>query len=223
MRWDMNEVIVETGRSGMRERKGELRVIQNYARTEDYEGFPTHESMSRHRYSSWRSMGDKLNPLRRYLRANLGRKWDDVYSEIRAVNDKRSILGFHLLTHLAQYIDLGKPKYWRNRFFEDENGILREYPTKPWRTRNREELRLRPVEKVIINESRYYELLKGVWFRYDARIIRYMVPEFIFWNGRVKPAHEVIETVWDKKQANKKELRVVRDMAGKGINVVRAK
>ena len=55
---------------------------------------------------------DLLGPLRRYLQSNLGRPWNKVHAEIRAVADVRSLRGYHLLQHVA--------------WFVEKNGVLRD-------------------------------------------------------------------------------------------------
>ena len=44
-------------------------------------------------------------PLRRYLESQVGRPWDNVYSEIRANLDARKATGLHILQHLDGYVD----------------------------------------------------------------------------------------------------------------------
>ena len=83
---------------------------------------------------------DLLGPLRRYLRSNVGRPWDKVYSEIRAVADARGVRGFHLLTHVAWFVQtncvLGEDKQvltlqpWRHSpvqgfYVHPKSGLLR--------------------------------------------------------------------------------------------------
>lgn len=48
---------------------------------------------------------DLLGPLRRYLRSNLGRPWNKVYSEICAAADARSLRGMHLRQHVAWEVE----------------------------------------------------------------------------------------------------------------------
>jgi len=59
---------------------------------------------------SWRppirrpSFSENLNPLRRFLAKQVGRRWDTVYSEIRAQVDADNAVQYHILQHL--YDDL---------------------------------------------------------------------------------------------------------------------
>jgi hypothetical protein len=47
-----------------------------------------------------KSFSDVLGPLRGYLRKQVGRPWDDVWSELSANLDKRSITGQHIFSHI---------------------------------------------------------------------------------------------------------------------------
>ncbi len=48
---------------------------------------------------------DRFNPLRRFLEKRLGQSWDDVWSEICGVNDRRSVTGYHLRLHVEQMVE----------------------------------------------------------------------------------------------------------------------
>lgn len=225
MRWDMNEVIVDTGRVGMWVVKGEKKSYQKIVRN-DYEDAPLHESMSRHRKNYGRSQGDRLSPLRQYLRSNVGRKWDDVYSEICAVNDKRTILGFHLITHLRQYVwtgplDTARGYHYPQFFADPATGILYEARQRAWKHYYRDERLRDPIRYVKVDAMLYYEIIKGIWFRMDGKMILYKIPRFIWPDGVVREEKEVEEVVWSKRQVGKKELRAVRELLRKGVGVIR--
>lgn len=50
-----------------------------------------------------KSFGENLAYLPRFLAANVGRKWDDIYSEISATFDRRSTVNAHIFQHLFDY------------------------------------------------------------------------------------------------------------------------
>ena len=52
-----------------------------------------------------KEFSDLLGPLRNFLYAQVGRKWDAVYSEMNATLDKRSLQGKHIWTHVWQYVE----------------------------------------------------------------------------------------------------------------------
>jgi hypothetical protein len=68
-----------------------------------------------------KSFSDLLGPLKRYLRKQVGRPWDDVYSELSQHLDKRSLSGQHIWDHVLQEVEQyvwigesGKVYYKRN-------------------------------------------------------------------------------------------------------------
>lgn len=66
-----------------------------------------------------KAFSDRLSPLIRFLEKNVGRNWDDVWSEICKVNDYRCVRGRHLRDHA----------WWRRKytvfgFHVDDDGRL---------------------------------------------------------------------------------------------------
>lgn len=139
MREDMAKVLVLRGRH-----RGRGRRTARGAR--DPEGQPTREPTGR----GWgtKSLGENFAPLRRFLERSVGRRWDDVYSEICARLDRKDAVQRHVLVHLREMVALhplfidGLPCHesgdllwhcrWR-RFHVDEVGILRRNPEQPAR------------------------------------------------------------------------------------------
>lgn len=225
MRWDMNEVLVETGRSQGSGDKGEKKFWQQVAANE-YEDAPKFESTSRHRKpGGGKSLGDKLSPLYNFLFARAGQKWDDVYREICAVNDKRTILGWHLFSHLDHMVDFEGTIYrrWHYRdLYVGFDGILhRGGDRKSWRAKQRENYFKLPVKQVRLNSMSYYEVDDGIWYRYDGRVERISIPSLIRHDGTVRPEHKEERLVWDKKQVGKKELKLIREMVARNEGVLR--
>jgi len=55
---------------------------------------------------SWRKgLTDLLGPLKRWLHAQVGRPWNDVYSEAAAVIKPDSIIRAHIKTHLLEFVE----------------------------------------------------------------------------------------------------------------------
>ena len=100
MRADMHKVIVETSRSGSR-----MRWLKRDRRFLNSEEAPVklgmHSSVTR---SKWNN--DHLGPLKRFLMRRAGRAWNDVYSEICAVIDRRSTVQEHVLLHIENFVVL---------------------------------------------------------------------------------------------------------------------
>jgi len=95
MREDMYKVIVERPRRG---KDGDAAAAR---RRNDFDG-PMRLGM-RAGYG-YRSLNENLAPLRRYLRAQLGRPWNKVFSEICAGIDRRNTVQQHIHQHIRDFI-----------------------------------------------------------------------------------------------------------------------
>lgn len=69
--------------------------------------------------------GDRLGPLRRMLRAQVGRPWDDVYREICAWAKGTTLAGHHILEHVRAEVTHDLVRFGRRALFVDDDGILR--------------------------------------------------------------------------------------------------
>lgn len=96
MRSDMFKVIVEAPRRGHNQ-KSDGRIFRNS------EEAPAKLGM-RAGYRSRKWLNENLNPLERYLHAQIGRPWDKVYSEICRTIDGRSTVKQHVLLHVNDFI-----------------------------------------------------------------------------------------------------------------------
>lgn len=141
-----------------------------------------------------KAFSENLRPLYGFIHKAVGRKWDDVYSEICEVFDKRSVINQHILLHLFQYVELqivvieGKLhvadyKYsWRgNRdapleeagceyYVDPRDGILkRNIDQLTRRVRLRREAKRRKIEKELserreIDKETEYRKEDGIWY-----------------------------------------------------------
>src|SRR5215467_9380627 len=107
MRSDMKKVVVERPRWGSRGRNRKFGARLRYIEDHDYEEQPKKalgfESYRSAKYAE-KEFTDVLNPLERFLRSNLGRPWDKVYSELCAGLDKRKTTGLHIFQHLKHMV-----------------------------------------------------------------------------------------------------------------------
>jgi len=71
----------------------------------DLEGLARGQSM-RPRAGPRRCLNENLAPLIRFLRSREGRRWDDVYGEIRARLSPRSVIDMHIMQHLFDFVHL---------------------------------------------------------------------------------------------------------------------
>jgi len=107
MRADMHKVVVE------RERHGSTRKNRKWGQRlasvpdTDYDDQRKFVSSARGRqYSNnhkW--FTDVLGPLEGFLRSNLGRPWDKVFSELRQGLDVRKVTGRHIFDHLESMVE----------------------------------------------------------------------------------------------------------------------
>ncbi|MEL6349410.1 MAG: hypothetical protein AAFV53_40280 [Myxococcota bacterium] len=108
MREDMHRKVIECYRWGSQWLKnGEVRWHRQAVRDanfiEDYEALPERLTM-RPRRGYRRQFGDNLAPLRRFLTAKLGERWDDVYAELRDGMSTRSAVHMHIFEHIDQMV-----------------------------------------------------------------------------------------------------------------------
>jgi len=103
----MGKVVTEHPRSGQGYDPGVVRRKPNRGRVgEDYEQYSCHEGMRRpwlQGYGELKGFSDVLGPLWGYLRKSVGRPWNDVWSEMCAHLDLRSVQGFHIKSHVFSH------------------------------------------------------------------------------------------------------------------------
>lgn len=107
MRHDMKRVIISrprVGWSGTKHPKGYTKALSKMART-DWDELPSKESMTKRWGYELKDVTDLLGPLRRYIGSQVGRPWDQVWSEICEHADPRSITGNHLREHAERYVE----------------------------------------------------------------------------------------------------------------------
>lgn len=174
MRSDMAKVIVERPRTGggtpyPRHTLGDGRRIS-------IEECRKRESIRRAGRKDRKYLNENLAPLRRFLRANVGRPWNKVYSEVCERINRDSAVQLHVWQHLTwevctnPYVIDGavRPSAWRwYRFYvEPKTGLLRE--NKQWRQRCTLSIKAAQVPPAVkIDETREYRLLEGLWFEIE--------------------------------------------------------
>jgi hypothetical protein len=189
MRSDMDKVLVE------RPRRGGTNTGKRSDRRASKASLENEEGEKRQRMRVVHGDGNKelnenLNPLRRFLESRIGKKWDDVYSEIRKNNKPNSATKYHIFQHLEYMVELNPIKLkdgrvFARRIFEAElsfgdlyvlGGILLQY--KRNKTRWRQKDRLPPANTFSFNKVRrrfkkieedgicvgYYIEIDGIWW-----------------------------------------------------------
>jgi hypothetical protein len=148
---------------------------------------PKYEGMKRpHR--NRKGLTDLLGPLKRWLQAQVGRPWNDVYSEACAVIKPDSIIRAHIKTHLLEFVErqtlmhdgkvcvlefgyhgrgivpLDGQHYRRNLFFvHPETGLLQVVPRISKRARRARKPKP-PVTIHWIGKNVALQQIRGLWF-----------------------------------------------------------
>lgn len=183
MRADMYKVIVERPRRG---KEGDA-VAARLRR--DFDG-PTRLGM-RAGYG-YRNLNENLAPLRRYLRAQIGRPWNKVFSEICAGIDRRNTVQQHIHQHLHDFIatkvelrggrlvDLADRRVFdsvsQELYVDPRTGLIRlNRRFRSWR-RDAAEHRKREAAQVagrrrVVDERTLLLLLEGIWFRVEVDVL----------------------------------------------------
>jgi hypothetical protein len=103
----MYEVIIERPRGGAGWGRPWPRVPWRLLACDDdgkNDGGPRNVRMGPRGRSKW--LNENLAPLQRFLVSRVGRKWNDVHSEICAHIAPRSAVQKHVLDHLWQYVEV---------------------------------------------------------------------------------------------------------------------
>jgi hypothetical protein len=187
MREDMYKVIVERPRRW----KGGYSAAARLRN--DYSGSTRLRTRAGYGY---RSLNENLSPLRRYLRAQVGRPWDKVFSEICANIDRRNTVQQHIHQHIRDFIaiDVGfrdgqrvdlanrwrflpsSSRIYQELYVDPHSGLVRlnkDYHS--WRQggakrRRREQAEI-TARRRALDERTLLLLLDDVWFRVELDVL----------------------------------------------------
>lgn len=184
------------------------------------------KSNSRYRLVNHKNFTDRLGALRGNIRVNVGRPWDDVYSEFSRLLDRRSLSGHHIWTHLEQMVQtnchIGRDGkvYARSRYgsspyephdhyVHPETGLLCE--GRGWSSRYRKpKVRLADVKIPIPgNPGWNYQSMDGLWFGV-LKVTEEIQRPFVIRGSLHKIYTETIEVETRRYSANKKEIAYIR-------------
>lgn len=141
MRDDMSKVVIERPRYGsaLPSLKTGQR-IHRYDFDNEYEDLPKRISGRAKFYKrGTKEFSDFLNPLEGFLRKNVGRPWDKVYSELCRHLDRRKTTGRHVFEHLEDFVSV-------NCFYDDDGEL--------WI--DRYSGRVEPISKATWYRQKYY-------------------------------------------------------------------
>jgi hypothetical protein len=222
VRKDMKDLLLDTGRVGGSE-KGMFSRAK--VKSADPDSLPKRLPSSRRRCGG-KSLGDRLNPLRRFLKANCGRPWEKVYAEICAFADSRTVRGYHLRTHVWQLVvpnnyDVGHVGRY-GPFFVDRDGTLQEERELTeaeraaerayWRKRHKfkEPPSKRANPRIAVDADHWFEKVEGFWFSFETKhyTFKNSYEDLVEENGEIKivriPLPEYTRDVTTKRQVNGK-------------------
>jgi hypothetical protein len=234
MREDMSKVVTERPRWGHRLPSSKTRLrIRCYDRGNEYDNLPKRVSGSRSKHiraGEIKHFSDLLGPLRRFLRKNVGRPWDMVYSEMKENLDDRKVTGRHVFEHVDgevethAFIDgdgeLYKWGYSGRRpvygfYVDPRTGLLCWSDNNPWRrTRGKSKTAAEEITHVRLSANTGYFKMNGIWY-----FIEYKVYEKLSGCDQVNQAVllRAIPKVSDspililrKKQLSQKELKAAK-------------
>lgn len=168
MRKDMKDLIVNTGRHGGGGKNESRRARMKRMDADD---LPSRLPIARRRQFGWdaKELGDRLSPLDGFLEANIGRQWDDVYSEICEHADPRTTRGYHLRQHVWNAVvpnnyDVGHRRRYGPFFVHTDGTLQHEKPYVRARYRNPNE-----TPYVRVDEDHRYMKEKGFWYFYETK------------------------------------------------------
>lgn len=229
MRRDMNKVLIERPRAGGRgkQRKTYEKAIR--PRVKDFldcgiedDQRPTKESSRKKHMVNGdpKQFTDLLGPLDSYLRAQDGRPWNDVWSEICAVMKGNGLQAQHIKGHIKQMVGgiphsgetFFRDEDWHSdggRYYSsvwvDEDGIVHKSKKRGWRNERKKE----KFHYYRESDTVEYHKLNGAWFRVE--ITSYEVERrYRSYGDRYYTRKETAYSVVNKRALNKKEIKKLR-------------
>jgi hypothetical protein len=241
MRDDMRKVVTERERHGHdnpSKKWGRRLGVQEY--DHDDHG-PARAPMARRHQYGWKSkeFSDRLGPLRRYLRKQVGRPWDKVWSEITRTLDNRSLSGQHIFDHIRweveQNVQVRDGRLYRGRGFDlpvdglyvdPATRLLRHAPRASaglrWPTFSKALTKLRKfgiqvetaadIRQYRVEGTRVWQRRDGGWFVHDYRHVPRQVDHVVTRSdGRAVAVYrEAHYARVATRQAGKKEIQQAR-------------
>jgi hypothetical protein len=183
----MHKVVIERPRHGRGWAQSRPRPKPPFDESPQFESIK-----ARHTRRKWFS--DLLGPLKRWLQSQVGRPWNEVYSQACAVIKPDSIIRAHVKTHLLQFVErntlmhegnvcvldtgyLGKPvpvlascRYRSLFFVHPETGLLLPSPRlskRAWRARTPKP----PTTIRWICRGVALQQIRGLWFECHFEVV----------------------------------------------------
>lgn len=197
MRADLHEVLIERPRSGHRRKTAR----GNKPRAADWIDEDSYADSYRPRRLRTKYFDDLLSPLKRWLRSQVDRPWNKVWSELSTGIDSRSVVGGHLLDHVCSLVTIQteydskrravmpQPHvgFWKKRapvvglYVDPRSGLLR-WRDPPPRSRDRPTLPLldgdgKPVEFRRLSPTRLHLKRSGLWYEVEIAALSPNAPK----------------------------------------------
>jgi hypothetical protein len=196
----------------------------------DCEDAPKYESIKKpHTARKW--FGEHLGPLKRWLRSNVGRPWNDVYSEGSPIFKPDNVVRAHIRFHLLQMVERntfmrdgvvwchdygiesevrGGNTCWPVFYVHPESGLLLESHSirrKEREARRAEEERLSEVRW--LNDDVMLKRIDGIWYEFRFKKLRDGAGVFDLLERRVVFSHNVGHrgACVSKHQLSRRELK----------------
>jgi hypothetical protein len=133
----------------------------------DHLSLPKMESMSgnrKHGYNS-KEFSDLIGPVKRWLRKQVGRRWDDIWSEICQQFSGDSVQGSHIRDHFQWEVWTKDSNYpFRGGLYVDDEGILQYHQNKArkrYKDWENKQVKYTPIQCKNID---------GVWYECHLRV-----------------------------------------------------
>lgn len=244
MRKDMSKVIVERPRIG-RPRAG-LRPGRTRALVDD-DGEPVRAIKTvgepTTRAQKTKSLNETLNPLKRYLAANVGRPWDKVYSEISEHLKPTSTVQQHVRDHLDDFVAVKtrmkagqvmvSPRYGGERplteyyslyYVHPRTGLLRKNENaESWNARYRAARARAAAElakrmRIVDAKTQLHLLSDGAWWEVKLAKIGVGAP-YVDVVHRAKLSRLPLETLYDRPGVYARDKRQLSKAEMKRFNL----
>jgi hypothetical protein len=103
MRSDMGKVLIDCGRLGHKSDQSMYQKLSAPKYGVDWESAPNKQAMSRGRGT--KQFCDRISPLIRWLNSQVGRRWNDVWSEVSKLFPASGTMQLHIRGHLDELVE----------------------------------------------------------------------------------------------------------------------
>jgi hypothetical protein len=247
MRKDMKKVIIERPRVGGSYHKEPHPYIDPKKVDDGFDSGPNRESLTKKMGWEMKRQTDVLGPLTKFLQSNLGRPWDDVWSEI--CENNKDWMGAHLKRHVKYEVETNvheeDGRLVDDRGFRVDGFYVDPATGKLAKTKDEARWRYKPRPQCIFHmDGTDYYKHNGIWYR--AVFEEWKCPRpggygfasanDVFGNGghdytrgggshlerKLYNAYGKSVYAKSKQQANSKECKLLNDMAEKSAKGKRA-